>query len=204
MSKRVTTATRPGDVSRLLALWSSGDEGARDELIPLVYGELRKLAGHYMRKERPEHSLQATALVNEAYLRIVDQSEVQWQNRAQFFALSSQIMRRILVDHARRRNYAKRGGGAKRTFLDEATLLSTQRAPDVVALDEALTRLTEIDPRRSRVVELKYFGGMTFEEIAEVLNVSPITVRRDWTTARAWLYRAIEDTRMASSNGERS
>jgi RNA polymerase sigma factor (TIGR02999 family) len=188
-------SAQAGKVSILLALWSDGDEAARDELIPLVYGELHKLAAHYMGKERKGNSLQATALVNEAYLRLVNQNEVRWQNRAHFFALASFVMRRILVDHARRRNFGKRGGGAQHVTLDEALMVSRQKAPEIIAVDEALTRLAEIDPRRSQVVELRYFGGMSNEEIAEVLEVSPITVRRDWTTARAWLYRALQDTR---------
>jgi RNA polymerase sigma factor (TIGR02999 family) len=185
-------APRLGNVSGLLALWSEGDEAARDELIPLVYGELRRLAAHHMGKEREGHSLQATALVNEVYLRLADQRQTRWENRAHFFALASQMMRRVLVDYARRRNYAKRGGGAQRVSLDEAMLVSMEKAPEIVALDEALTRLSEIDPRKSQVVELKYFGGMSTEEIAEVLQISTVTVRRDWTTARAWLYQAIE------------
>jgi RNA polymerase sigma factor (TIGR02999 family) len=193
---------RSGNVSFLLSQWSKGDAAARNELIPLVYGELRKLAAHHLGKERPEHSLQVTGLVNEAYLRLVDQRDVRWQNRAHFFALSSQMMRRVLVDHARRRKYAKRGHGAQQISLDEAMIVSPQKAPEIVALDEALTRLAQLDPRKCQVVELKYFGGMTNEEIAEVLNVSAVTVRRDWTTAKAWLYRAINETPGAASNGE--
>jgi RNA polymerase sigma-70 factor (ECF subfamily) len=178
-------------VSELLVAWSKGNEAARDELIPLVYRELRRLAGHYMAMERGGHSLQATALVNEAYLRLVDQGEVQWQGRAHFFALASRMMRHILVDTARKRHGAKRGGDALRVTLDEAMIVSAEKAPDIVALDDALTALAEIDPRRSQVVELKYFGGLSIEEIAGILDVSAITVRRDWNTAKAWLYRAI-------------
>src|SRR5215813_6878896 len=178
-------------VSALLADWSNGSEAARDELIPLVYDELRRLAGHHMALERSGHSLQATALVNEAYLRLINQRQVRWQGRAHFFALASRMMRRILVDYARSRHYAKRGGAARRVSLEEAMVVSEGKASDVVALDDALTRLSAIDIRKSRVVELRYFGGLTMEEIAEVLEISEITVRRDWSTAKAWLYREI-------------
>ena len=184
-------ATRLKEVSALLADWSNGDETARDELIPLVYGQLRRLAQRHMAQERPGHSLQATALVNEAYLRLVDQRQVRWQNRAHFFALASQMMRRILVDHARGRHRAKRGDGAHQVSLDEAMMVSGEQAAELVALDDALTGLAAIDPRRSQVVELRYFGGLSVEETAEVLKVSPVTVMRDWSTAKAWLYRAI-------------
>jgi RNA polymerase sigma-70 factor (ECF subfamily) len=181
------------EISVLLEDWSQGNSVARDELMPLVYDELRRLARHYMAQERAGHSLQATALVNEAYLRLVDQREVRWQGRAHFFALASQMMRRILVDHARRRRYAKRGGGAQQVSLDEAMLVSKKKDAELVALDDALTRLEAIAPRKSQVVELRYFGGLSLDEIAEVLKVSEITVRRDWTTAKAWLYRAISE-----------
>jgi RNA polymerase sigma factor (TIGR02999 family) len=182
---------RSNDVSVLLADWSEGNEEARDELMPLVYNELRRLAGHYMAMEHPGHSLQATALVNEAYLRLVDQRSVHWQGRAHFFALASHMMRRILVDYARRHQYAKRGGGARPVELDEAMIVSVEKAAQVVALDEALTRLAAIAPRKSQVVELRYFGGLSMDEIAKLLKISPVTVRRDWSTAKAWLYRAI-------------
>ena len=184
-------ATRLKEVSALLADWSNGNETAREELIPLVYDQLRRLAHRHMAQERPGHSLQATALVNEAYLRLVDQRQVRWQNRAHFFALASQMMRRILVDSARKRHRAKRGGGVQQVSLDEAMVVSDERAAELVALDDALTGLAAIDPRRSQVVELRYFGGLSVEEAAEVLKVSPITVMRDWSTAKAWLYRAI-------------
>jgi RNA polymerase sigma factor (TIGR02999 family) len=195
-------ASRLKDVSVLLADWSQGNESARDELMPLVYNELRRLAGHYMKAERPGHSLQATALVNEAYLRLVDQRQVRWQGRAHFFALASQMMRRILVDYARRRRYAKRGGGGRQVELDEALIVSEEKSADVVALDDALTRLAAIAPRKSRVVELRYFGGLSMDEVAQVLNVSPVTVRRDWTTAKAWLYRAISGTGEVEEHAE--
>jgi RNA polymerase sigma factor (TIGR02999 family) len=190
------------EVTTLLADWSNGNEAARDELIPLVYEELRRLAGHHMARERSGHSLQATALVNEAYLRLVDQRQVRWQGRAHFFALASRMMRRVLVDHARSRHYAKRGGAARRVELDEAMIVSEDKAPDVVVLDDALTRLAAIDLRKSQVVELRYFGGLSVEEIAEVLKISEVTVRRDWSTAKAWLYRAIGGASKASANGQ--
>ena len=193
---------RLNEVSALLAAWSDGNETARDALIPLVYEELRRLAGHYMALERSAHSLQATALVHEAYLRLIDQRQVRWQGRAHFFALASRMMRRILVDYARSRHYAKRGGAARRVSLDEAMIVSEEKTQDVVALDEALTRLAAIDFRKSQVVELRYFGGLSMEEIAKVLKISAVTVRRDWSTAKAWLYRDMRGARRASANGE--
>ena len=189
------------DVSALLADWSNGNEAARDELMPLVYDELRRLAGHYMALERKDHSLQATALVNEVYLRFVDQRHVRLQGRAHFFALASWMIRRILVDYARKGRYAKRGGAARRVSLDEAMIVSKEKAWDVVALDDALTRLAAIDLRKSQVVELRYFGGLSMEEIAKVLQISEVTVRRDWSTAKVWLYRDLRGTSMASANG---
>ena len=193
---------RLNEESALLAAWSNGNEAARDALIPLVYDELRRLAGHYMALERSGHSLQATALVHEAYLRLIDQRQVRWQGRAHFFALASRMMRRILVDYARSRHYAKRGGAARRVSLDEAMIVSEEKTQDVVALDEALTRLATIDFRKSQVVELRYFGGLSMEEIAKVLKISAVTVRRDWSTAKAWLYRDMRGARRASANGE--
>jgi RNA polymerase sigma factor (TIGR02999 family) len=194
--------SRSREVSALLADWSNGNEAAREELIPIVYDELRRLAGHYMALERKDHSLQATALVNEVYLRLVDQRSLRWQGRADFFALASWMMRRILVDCARRGQYAKRGGAAQRVSLDEAMIVSKERAWDVLALDDALTRLAAIDPRKSQVVELRYFGGLSMEEIAKALEISEVTVRRDWSTAKAWLYRAIGETNEARANGQ--
>ena len=181
----------PHEVSRLLVAWGDGDRAALDELLPLVHEELRRLAHRCMSRESPGHTLQTSALVNEAYLRLVDQKGVRWQNRAHFFGIAAQIMRRILVDHARSRGYRKRGGGARRVDLDEALAVSPQRAAEVVALDEALSRLAEFDPRQSRIVELRFFGGLSIEETAEVLGVSPGTVMRDWTLAKAWLRREI-------------
>ena len=185
------TASSQNQVTQLLLDLSNGDKAALDKLMPLVYGELRRLAHHYMGRERAGHTLQTTALVNEAYLRLIDQRSVRWQNRAHFFGIASQMMRRILVDHARSRQYAKRGGGAHRVSLDEAMIVTEERAADVVALDDALNALAEIDLRKCRIVEMRFFGGLSIEETAEVLAVSPGTVMRDWTLAKAWLHREI-------------
>jgi RNA polymerase sigma factor (TIGR02999 family) len=178
-------------VTRLLVRWREGDQRALNELMPLVYTELRRLAAHYMRGERSGHTLQTSALVNEAYLRLAGDEEIQWQDRAHFFAIAAQAMRRILVDHARRRGGQRRGGDAHKVALDEALVVSSERAAEVVALDDALARLAEIAPRKSQLVELRFFGGMSIEETAEVLKVSPGTVMRDWTFAKAWLRREI-------------
>ncbi len=159
--------------------------------MPLVYDELRRLAHHYISRERPGHTLQTTALVNEAYLRLVNQKNVHWENRAQFFGLAAKLMRHILVDHARGLAYAKRGGGARKVSLDEAAILSSEQAADLIALDDALEKLAREFPRKCRIVELRYFGGMTVEEAAEVLQVSPVTVMRDWNVAKAWLHREL-------------
>jgi RNA polymerase sigma factor (TIGR02999 family) len=188
------TAFSPNEVTQLLLDWSEGDKAALDRLMPLVYDELRRLARYYMRRERPGHTMQTTALVNEAYLRLIDQKSVRWQNRAHFFGIASQMMRRILVDHARSRHYAKRGGGAEKVSLDEAMIVSEERASDVVALDDALKSLEAIDQRKSQIVEMRFFGGLSIEETAEVLGVSPGTVMRDWTLAKAWLHREIDKT----------
>ena len=178
------------DVSALLQAWSEGDQSALDRLTPIVYDELHRLARHYMSGERSAHSLQTTALVNEAYLRLVDYKRMQWQNRAHFFAVSAQLMRRILVDHARRHNL-KRGAGVLHVSLEEAAVIGDDRDEDLVALDDALHALARFDTRKSQVVELRFFGGLSVEETAEVLRISPITVMRDWSTARAWLYREM-------------
>ncbi len=159
--------------------------------MPLVYDELRRLAHHYISRERPGHTLQTTALVNEAYLRLVNQKNVHWENRAQFFGLAAKLMRHILIDHARSLAYAKRGGGARKVSLDEAAILSSEQAADLIALDDALEKLAREFPRKCRIVELRYFGGMTVEEAAEVLQVSPVTVMRDWNVAKAWLHREL-------------
>lgn len=174
----------------MLAEWSDGNQSALDELYPLVYDELHRLARRYMSRERKGHTLQTTALINEAYVRLVDQKNVHWANRSHFFAISAQIMRRILIDHARRHAYAKRGGGAQQISLDEAAVVSGQ-ASEMLRLDEALQSLAEMDPRRSQVVELRYFGGLSNEEIAGVLKISENTVTRDWNMARAWLYQQL-------------
>jgi RNA polymerase sigma factor (TIGR02999 family) len=178
-------------VTQLLVRWREGDQRALDELMPLVYKELRRLAAHYMRGERPGHTLQTSALVNEAYLRLAGHEQIEWQNRAHFFAVAAQAMRRILVDHARRSGNQKRGGDAHKVALDEALVVSSERNAEVVALDDALALLAEIAPRKSQLVELRFFGGLSIEETAEVLKVSPGTVMRDWTFAKAWLRREI-------------
>jgi RNA polymerase sigma factor (TIGR02999 family) len=179
------------EVTRLLVAWSNGDQAALEQLTPLVYSELHRLAHRYLGRERKGHTLQTTALVHEAYLRLIDQKEVRWQNRAHFFAIAAQMMRRILVDYARSRNVAKRGGGTQQVSLDEAMEVSDERAADVIALDEALKSLSDLDQRKSRIIELRFFGGLSIEETAEVLGVSPGTVMRDWTFAKAWLQREI-------------
>jgi RNA polymerase sigma factor (TIGR02999 family) len=181
------------DVTQLLVHWGKGDKQALDRLMPLVYDELHRMASRYLRRERQEHTLQATALINEAYLRIVDQNRVNWQNRAHFFGVAAQMMRRILVDHARSHLYAKRGGGAQKLTLDEAIATPQERDLDLVALDDALTTLAEIDPQQSRIIELRFFGGLTIEDTAEVLSISPATVKRDWNMAKAWLYGEISN-----------
>jgi len=179
------------EVTELLQQWSDGQPEALDELLPRVYTELRKLAASYLRRERPTHTLQATALVHEAFVKLVDQCAVRWQNRAHFFGIAAQVMRRILVDYARAHGAAKRGAGDTPVPLDERLIGAHVIDIDILALDEALTRLATIDPQQSRVVELRFFGGLTMEETAEVLHISPATVGRDWTLAKAWLYAAL-------------
>lgn len=183
----------PHELTQLLIDWSNGSQDAVEKLFPLVYEELRRLAHRYMRRERPGHTLQTTAVVHEAYLRLIDQKQVQWQNRAHFFAIAAHMMRRILITHAQNHRYAKRGGGALKISLDEAAILSQARAGELIALDEALKRLAAIDVRRSQVVELRFFGGLGNPEVAEVLKISPNTVTRDWNVAKAWLYREISN-----------
>lgn len=179
------------DVTHLLNDWGRGNQQALDKLLPLVYDELRRLAASYLRRERPDHTLQPTALVHEAYFRLIGQREVSWQNRAHFFGIAAQAMRRILVDHARSHLYAKRGGGAQKLSLDEAMGVPDQQGVELTALDEALNKLETIDPRQSRIIELRYFGGLSIEATAEVLGISPATVKREWSMARAWLHRQI-------------
>ena len=178
------------DITQLLALWTSGDSNALHALLPLVYDELRSLARGYLQRERSDHTLQSTALVHEAYLRLVDQN-VTWQNRAHFFGIAAQMMRRILVDHARGRNTAKRGEGIYRVTLDEELMGVGKRDVDVIALDEALTHLAKFDPQQSRIVELRFFAGLSIEETSEVMKISPATVKRDWAMAKAWLHREM-------------
>jgi RNA polymerase sigma factor (TIGR02999 family) len=185
-------ASSSKQITQLLVAWSDGDEAALEMLTPLVYEELHRLAHRYMNQERVGHTLQTSALVNEAYLRLIDWKAVHWQNRAHFFGVAAQLMRRILVDFARTRRYAKRGGGALAVTLSDA-VVSDEKGADIVALDEALVSLAELDARQSQVVELRFFGGLTVEETAEVLKVSPGTVRRDWSLARAWLHRELSN-----------
>jgi RNA polymerase sigma-70 factor, ECF subfamily len=185
------TTPSPKDVTELLVDWSKGDQEALNKLIPLVYDELHRLASRYLRRERPDHTLQTTALVHEAYLRLVNEKNGNWQNRVQFFAVASQLMRHILVDYARGHNAAKRGGDYVKISFDEAMIVSEGKSGDLMALDEALNSLAAIDPEQSRVVELRVFGGLTVEEAAEALGVSPRTVKREWSMAKAWLHRQI-------------
>lgn len=179
------------DVTQLLLAWNGGEVEARDQLLRVVYDELRRIASGQLVGEKPGHTLQATALVNEAYLRLVDQTRVHWRNRAHFFGIAAQLMRRILVDYARRRKAAKRGGGATVVEFQDSLTPRAERSVDLVVLDDILTRLEEFDARAVRLVELRYFGGLTIEETAEVLEVSPATVKREWATARAWMHREL-------------
>ena len=189
---RLNAPSADSDVSVLLRAWSDGDQAALQALTPIVYEELHRLARHYMRREHSGHSLQATALVNEAYMRLADYTRMQWQDRAHFFAVSAQAMRRILVDHARRHN-VKRGGGIQHVSLEDVAVVAQGEdvETDLVALDEALIGLTRIDPRKAQIVEMRFFGGLTVEEIGGVLKVSPGTVKRDWRAAKAWLYQEL-------------
>jgi RNA polymerase sigma factor (TIGR02999 family) len=190
----------PNDVSALLRAWTDGDQGALAQLTPIVYDELHRLAHYHLKRERAGHSLQTTALVNEAYVRLVDYTRMHWQDRAHFLAVSAQAMRRILVDRARRRN-AKRGADIDHVSLDAEVVLCTDRSDDFVSLDDALTALAERAPRKAKVVELRFFGGLSVDEIAEVLRVSPITVMREWKSAKAWLYRELTGP---TANGQRT
>jgi len=184
----------PQEITQLLLNWSKGDQAALDQLIPLVYPELRKLARRYMGRESPEHTLQTSALINEAYLRLVDQQAVEWNDRAHFFAVAAQVMRHILIDHARSHLYGKRGAGAQHVPLDEVAVVSQERAAELVALDDALTSLAKIDERKGKIIELRFFGGLSVDETAEVMNVSPVTVMREWRAAKAWLHREVSAT----------
>ena len=178
-------------ITHLLLAWGDGDQTALEKLMPLVYEELRRVAARHMRRQGPGHTLQTTALVNEAYVRLIDSSQVRWQNRAHFFAVSAQMMRRILIDFARARRYLKRGGGAQQVSLDETLAVAPERGSDLLELDEALTRLAALNRRQAQIVELRYFGGLSEEEAAEALKISLRTVQRDWNLARLWLYREL-------------
>jgi len=184
-------ASSPGEVTKLLVNWSAGDKNALNELLPIVYTELRRIAGNYLRRERSGHTLQATALINEAYLRLIGAQNVEWQNREQFFGIAANLMRRVLVEHARAAHADKRGGNEVNLPLDEAADLLRERDENLLLLDEALNRLAAIDPQASRIVELRYFAGLTIEETAELLKLSPMTVKREWAAARAYLHHEI-------------
>jgi RNA polymerase sigma factor (TIGR02999 family) len=186
------TTSSPQEITRLLFDWSRGDKSALDKLTPLVYAELRQIARYQMSKERPGHTLQATALINEAYLKIATQGDSDWQSRAHFFAACAQVMRHILIDHARTHARDKRGGGAAHVSLDEAAMSVEEQAADFIALDEALRALEALDPQKGRIIELRYFGGLSVEEVAEILKISPATVGREWRRAKAWLYRELQ------------
>jgi RNA polymerase sigma factor (TIGR02999 family) len=177
----------PGEITRLLEEWSAGNQSVLDRLVPIVYDELRRLASNYMRREDPDHLLQTTALVNEAYLRLMERHHVSCQTRTQFFAIAAQVMRRVLVDYARGRDRIKRGDGVAPLSLDDAAIISDNRAEQIVAINSALENLTRLDPRKGKVFELRYFGGMSVDEVAETLSVSPVTVARDWRVAKLWL-----------------
>jgi RNA polymerase sigma-70 factor (ECF subfamily) len=188
-----TPSSTRQEVTRLLGDWSGGDEAALEKLVPLVQPELHRLAHHYMSRERAGHTLQTTAILNEAYLRLVENTQPPWQNRTHFVAATAQLMRRIMVDHARKRHSLKRGAGALRVTLDEAAWVTETRSEELLALDEALENLAAQDPRKSQIVELRHFGGLTVEETAEFLKLSPRTVEREWTMAKAWLHRALTE-----------
>lgn len=189
------TKRSPEEITSLLLAWSRGQSSALDQLIPLVHDELHRIAKRYMRRERPGPTMQTTALVNEAYLRLIDSSRVHWQNRAHFFAIAAQLMRRILVDFARRRHNLKCGGAARKVSLDQASVVSNDSGAEMIALDDALNTLASLDARQSQVVELRFFGGLSIDETAEVLEISEGTVRRDWSLAKAWLHRELNGVR---------
>lgn len=187
------TVTTPENLTELLRDWRQGNRAALDRLTPIVYEEIRRIAHRYMDRERQGHTLQTTALINEAYVRLLGQQQGEWNSRTHFFAVVAQVMRHVLVDHARSRLYLKRGGDAQRVSLEDVTVMSTARASELVALDEALSSLAKLDPRKAKVIELRYFGGFSLEETATVLDISVMTVRRDWRAAKAWLYRQVSD-----------
>jgi RNA polymerase sigma factor (TIGR02999 family) len=190
----MSTDLNSNEISKLLRAWSKGDQSAVECLTAIVYEELRRLAHYYMQRERPGHTLQTTALVNEAYIRLVDYKRMQWQDRAHFFAVAAQVMRRILVDHARSHNI-KRGAGVPHVWLDDVAVVNSDRTGDLVALDDAMNALALLDPRKVQIIEMRFFGGLSVEETAEVLKVSPATVRRDWSIAKFWLYRELRGGR---------
>ena len=200
MQAEPSTGKEP-EITQLLTAWREGDGTALEKLMPMVYRELRRIAGNFMRRQDRGHTLQATALINEAYLRLVDSKRVNWQSRTHFFAVSAQLMRRVLVDSARQRNSQKRGGDHLRITLDERVDLPLQDNTDLVALDEALSRLAKLSPRQCQVVELRYFAGLTEEQIAETLKISERTVRRDWNLARTWLYRELQNKPVENDSG---
>jgi len=189
------------NITQLIIAWGNGDKDAIHQLIPLIYDELHRQAARYMRRENSGHTLQTTALVNEVYCKLIDQKNVHWQNRAHFFGIAAQLMRRILIDHARRRLCKKRGGVAKKIVLDESSIVPQKQAGELIFLDKALTRLEQFDPRKSRIVEMKFFGGLTTEEIAEVEQLSTSTVEREWRKAKAWLYDEVEHGEMENEAG---
>jgi RNA polymerase sigma factor (TIGR02999 family) len=189
-----TLSVSPQEVTKLLADWSHGDDAAFAKLTPLIYEELRRLAHHHMSRQEPDHTLQTTALVNEAYLRLADQTNPSWQGRAHFFAVAARAMRQILVSYSRSQRAQKRGGGALKVELDEAAIVSPEESKEIVDLHEALERLATLDSRKAQVVELKYFGGLNYDEMAEVLKISRVTVRRDWEFAKVWLYTELYNT----------
>jgi RNA polymerase sigma factor (TIGR02999 family) len=195
----MTAPPSDDSVTQLLLDWTGGNRAALDRLMPLVYDELRRLARRHLQRERSDHTLQTTALVHEAYLKLIDQDRAQWQNRAHFFAIAARAMRRILLMHARKKQAAKRGGGQPHLSLDEGALVTGQRPEEIIALDDALSRLEAMDERLARVVECRYFGGLTIGETAEALDVSPATVKRDWRTAKAWLYRALGGPQLSTT-----
>jgi RNA polymerase sigma factor (TIGR02999 family) len=186
-------ASDPDNVNRLLLEWSGGNQQALEEMLPLIYDELRHLAHNFLYRERPGHTLQTTALVHEAYLKLIDQRDARWQNRAHFFAIAAQAMRRILIDSARKHVADKRGGGGEKVSLEEVASISLEPDNNLLALDQALNGLAEIDPQQSRIIELRYFGGLTIEETAEVMKLSPATIKREWAMARAWLHQALTE-----------
>lgn len=186
--------TLPNEITHLLINWGNGDKAALDDLIPLVNAELRRLARHYMARENPGHTLQTSALINEAYIRLIDQQSMPWQNRGHFFGVAAKVMRHILIDHARKHHYAKRGGGVRNVSLSEAVAVTDKRSQDLIALDDALKILATLDPRKSEIIELRFFGGLNIEETAETLKISPITVTREWRSAKAWLRNEMDRT----------